>query len=58
VILRGRHVRSSEGKREGVIHSPDLADRRPILSKKIVRCQVAHKIFTRHPQDFHKAGWW
>jgi hypothetical protein len=53
VILRGRHGRSSEGKREGVVHSPRLPDRRAILSKKNLRHQVAHKIFTRHPQVFH-----
>ena len=53
VILRGRHGRSSEGKREGAVHSAGCGDRRAIPSKKNLRAQLAHKIFTGHPQVFH-----
>jgi hypothetical protein len=46
VILRGRHGRSSEGKREGVIHSSGL----PRSSRDPVKEKSA---FSSCPQDFH-----
>jgi hypothetical protein len=46
VILRGRHGGSSEGKDEGVIHSPGL----PRSSRDPVKEKSA---FSRCPQDFH-----
>ena len=49
VILRGRHGRSSEGKREGVVHSPGLprSSRDPI--KEI-------SVSSGCPQDFHASS--
>jgi hypothetical protein len=49
VILRGRYGRSSEGKREGVVHSPGLArsSRDPVKEKSPS---------SRCPQDFHASS--
>jgi hypothetical protein len=46
VILRRRHARSSEGKREGVVHSPGL----PRSSRDPVKEKSAS---SGCPQDFH-----
>jgi hypothetical protein len=46
VILRGRHGRSSEGKREGVVHSPGL----PRSSRDPTKEKSAS---SGCPQDFH-----
>jgi hypothetical protein len=49
VILRRRHGRSSEGKREGVIHSPGLprSSRDPVKEKSSS---------SGCPQDFHASS--
>jgi hypothetical protein len=46
VILRGRHGGSSEGKREGIVHSPGS----PRSSRDPVKEKSA---FSSCPQDFH-----
>jgi hypothetical protein len=54
VILRGRHVRSSEGNREGVVHMPRSVDRQAIRSKEkramTGSAQVIHTPSTGFPQ--------
>jgi len=49
VILRRRHARSSEGKREGVVHSPGLprSTRDPVKEKSAS---------SGCPQDFHASS--
>jgi hypothetical protein len=49
VILRGRHGRSSEGKREGIIHSPGL----PRSSRDPAKEKSAS---SGCPQDFHSSS--
>jgi hypothetical protein len=49
VILRGRHGRSSEGRREGVVHSPGL----PRSSRDPVKEKSASSTC---PQDFHESS--
>jgi hypothetical protein len=49
VILRGRHGRSSEGRREGVVHNPGL----PRSSRDPVKEKSASSTC---PQDFHESS--
>ena len=53
LILRGRQEPSSEARREDSVHTVGSRDRRGILGKKNLGCQLLHRFCTIHAQDFH-----